>query len=121
MVRKISAVVLDLQVDQPNGVTRLTHRCGDELEAERLQPQKHLSVKQRARMDPEKPHRIFPLVAAAAEHHRASRAARWQAGRTRIASTAGLGAVYGVLPTRVASTKLSVAASMARPLRPRGG
>ena len=58
---QISAVILDLQVDQPNRVPGPTHRLGDELEPERLQPQKHLGVKQRARMDPEKPHRIFLL------------------------------------------------------------
>ena len=62
---EIGAMVLRLQIDQRDGVTGLAHRLGDEFEAKRFEPQKNLCVHERARMDPEKPHRAFPLAVAA--------------------------------------------------------
>ena len=58
---EIGAVVLDLKVDQPHLVAGLTRRRGDEFKPERLQPQKDFRIEQRPRMNPEKPHRTFPL------------------------------------------------------------
>jgi hypothetical protein len=56
----IGAMVLDLQVDQPDGVAGVADGLRHEFETERLKPQEYFGVKQRARMDPEKPHRILP-------------------------------------------------------------
>ena len=58
-------MVFDLQIDQRDVVTGMADRLGDEFEAKRFQPQKNLGVHERARMDPEKPHRAFPLAVAA--------------------------------------------------------
>ena len=50
-------MVFDLQIDQPDLVTGAAHRGCHQFEAQWLEPQKDLGVHQRARMDPEKPHR----------------------------------------------------------------
>ncbi len=117
-------MVLDLQVDQPHRMPGRARRGGDEFETQRLEPKKHLGVEQRARMNPEKPHRIFPLIAATrvAIIEACGRREGKPAARAQPARPAGhLPLNQGVLPTRVSSTKFSVAASIARPLRPRGG
>ena len=51
-------VVLDLQVDQPDRVPGAPRRLGDQLEAERLEPQEYLRIEQRAGMDAEESHEV---------------------------------------------------------------
>ena len=62
-------MVFDLQVDQPDLVAGVPRRRGDQLEPERLEPQKDFRVEQRPGMNAEKPHRTFPLGRIAAPHH----------------------------------------------------
>src|SRR5271170_101723 len=54
---KIGALVVDLEVEQPNRVAGLPRRRGDQFEADWLEPQKNLRVGQWAGMDAEQPHR----------------------------------------------------------------
>ena len=60
---EIGALVLDLQVEQPHRVAGLPRRRGDELEADRLEPQEYLRIGQRAGMDAEQPHQNSPPFA----------------------------------------------------------
>ncbi len=53
---KIRAMVLDLQINELHLVPGPAQRLRDELEPERLEPQKDLCVHQRSRMDAEDPH-----------------------------------------------------------------
>ena len=53
---EIRAMVLDLQIDELDLVPGAAQRLRDELEPERLEPQKDLCVHQRSGMDTEDPH-----------------------------------------------------------------
>ena len=53
---EIRPMVLDLQIDQPDLVPGPAQRLRDELEPERLEPQKHLCVHQGSGVDAEQPH-----------------------------------------------------------------
>ena len=49
-------MVLDLQIDEPDLVPGAAQRLRDELEPERLEPQKHLRIHQGSGVDAEQPH-----------------------------------------------------------------
>src|SRR6516162_4476446 len=53
---KIRGVILDLQIDQPCRVAGAPCRLGNQLEAERLEPQEYPRIEERAGMDAEKSH-----------------------------------------------------------------
>ena len=53
---EIRPMVLDLQIDEPDLVPGPAQRLRDELEPERLEPQKHLCVHQGSGVDAEQPH-----------------------------------------------------------------
>jgi hypothetical protein len=53
---KIGAVILDLQIDEPDVVSSTSRRLRDELEPQRFEPQEDLCVEQWPRMDTEKTH-----------------------------------------------------------------
>ena len=59
---EIGAMILDLQIDEPDRMAGPARRLGDEFEAERFEPQKYLGVEERAGMHAENPHR-HPLRA----------------------------------------------------------
>ena len=54
---KIGAVILDLQIDEPDVVPGTSRRLCDELEPQRFEPQEDLCVEQWPGMDTEKTHR----------------------------------------------------------------
>ena len=52
----IGTMILNLQIDDLDFVPGSPHRLRDEFESQRLEPQEHLRVEQRAGMDTEKAH-----------------------------------------------------------------
>ena len=57
---EIGALVLDLEIEQAHRMAGLPRRRGDELEADRLEPQEYLRIGHRAGMDAEQPHQNSP-------------------------------------------------------------
>ena len=53
----IVGMALDLQVDDPDLMARAPGRFGDELQSQRLQPQKDIGVEQRPGMNEKSLHR----------------------------------------------------------------